>query len=98
MPSSITSFNAKPVLIRRTGTIFRGSNYMEIDIHVHKFANLAKQSIYLISSRCGLMLMQIGFVIEGRDDSELPETLFACCAVNKPQEDNADFIFDEILE
>ena len=41
------------------------------------------------------MYMQIGFVIEGRDDKELPETLFACVAVNRPQEDQADFIFDD---
>ena len=94
-PSLIISYNAKPVLIRRTGTIFRGSNYMEMDIHVHKFANVAKQSIYLISSRCSSMYMQIGFVIEGREDKELPETLFACVAVNRPQEDQAEFIFDE---
>lgn len=97
MPAVIVSYNAKPVLIRRTGSIFRGpeNKYMEMDIHVHKFANLAKQSIYLISSRCGLMFMQIGFVIEGRKENELPETLFACVAVNQPQEEQAEFIFDE---
>ena len=98
MPQAITSYNAKPVLIRRTGTIFKGTNYIEMDIHVHKFANIAKQSIHLITSRCKLMAMQIGFVIEGRDDTELPETLFACIAVNKPQEDSADFLFDDVDE
>lgn len=91
----ISSYNAKPVLIRRTGSILRGPNYMEMDIHVHKFANLAKQSIYFLSSKCGAMFMQIGFVIEGRDDSELPETLFACAGINKPQEEQAEFIFDD---
>ena len=74
--------------------------------------------------RCNLMYMQIGFVIEGRDDRELPEVrsfhvsllhlspslpplhptaslsispqvLFACVAVNKPQEDQAEYLFDE---
>jgi hypothetical protein len=95
MPQAIVSYNAKPVLIRRTGTIFRGPNYIEFNIHVHKFATLAKQSIHLISSRCGLMYMQIGFVIEGRDDDELPEALFGCVAVNKPQEDSAEFLFDD---
>ena len=54
-----------PVLIRRTGTLFKGPNYIEFNIHVHKFANLAKQSIHLITSRCNVMYMQIGFVIEG---------------------------------
>lgn len=41
------------------------------------------------------MYMQIGFVIEGRDDKELPETLFACVGANKLQEDQAEFIFDD---
>ena len=69
---------------------------MEINIHVHKFANLAKQSIHLITSRCGLMFMQIGFVIEGRTDEELPEVLLACVAVNRPQEDQTPSLFEDV--
>ena len=91
----IVSYNAKPVLIRRTGTFYKGKDYCEFDVHVHKFANLAKQSIHMISSRCGLMFMQIGFVVEGRTDAELPETLFACVGVNKPQEERGEFVFPE---
>jgi hypothetical protein len=49
----------------------------------------------MITSRCGLMYMQIGFVIEGRDDGELPEVLFGCVAVNRPQESEAEFLFSE---
>lgn len=96
VPSVIMSYNAKPVLIRRTGSVFRGtgsSRYLEIDIHVHKFANLAKKSIHALSSRCSLMYMQIGFVIEGRTDEELPETLFACVGVNRPEEDKVLLFF-----
>jgi hypothetical protein len=95
VPQMISSYNAKPVLIRRTGSLFRGKNYIEKDIHIYKFANLAKQSIHYLSSRCGLMYMQIGFVIEGKTDAELPETLLGCVAANKPQEDLAEFIFDD---
>jgi hypothetical protein len=95
LPALIVSYNAKPVLIRRTGTDFKGQGYIEKNIHVHKFATLAKQSIHMISSRCGLMYMQVGFVIEGREDDELPETLFACVAINKPQEDQAGFLFED---
>lgn len=96
VPNVIMSYNAKPVLIRRTGSVFRGtgsSRYLEIDIHVHKFANLAKKSIHALSSRCSLMYMQIGFVIEGRTDDELPETLFACVGVNRPEEDKVFLFF-----
>jgi len=95
MPSAIVQWNAKPVLIRRTGTLFKGKGYIEKDIHVHKFATFAKSSIHMITSRCGLMYMQIGFVIEGRDDGELPEVLFGCVAVNRPQESEAEFLFSE---
>lgn len=94
-PSMITAYNGKPVLIRRTGTIFTGPGYLEMNIHVHKFANMAKQSIYMLTSRCNTMFMNIGFVIEGREDKELPETLFACVAVNRPTEEQAEFLFDE---
>lgn len=93
-PSMITSYNAKPVLIRRTGSIFRGPNYLENDIHVHKFANLAKRSIHMLTSRVGSMYMQIGVVIEGRLDGELPETLIGCVGVNKPHKDRAVELFE----
>ena len=90
----VTANNAKPILIRRTGTIFKGSNYMEKDIHVHKFDFGAKSAIHYISSKCGEMLMQIGFVIEGRSNDEWPECLFGCVAVNKPQEEQAQYLFE----
>ncbi len=93
-PQFITAYNQKPVLIRRTGSDFRGIGYLEKNIHVHKFANVAKHSIHSLSSKCSQMFMQIGVVIEGREDSELPETLLGCVAINKPQEDLAEFLFD----
>jgi hypothetical protein len=95
VPGGISAYNAKPVLIRRTGSLHRGDGYIEMNVHVHKFANLAKQSIHLLSSRCGQMAMQIGFVIEGREERELPEVLFGCVAINKPQEEQAEFLFEE---
>lgn len=93
----ITQYNGKPVLIRRTGTIFKdpANRYLEMNIHVHKFATMAKQSIYMLTSRANSMNMNIGFVIEGREDKELPETLFACCSVSRPQEEQAEFIFED---
>lgn len=92
----ISGYNGKPVLIRKTGSLYRGPNYIEKCIHVFKFANLAKQSIHFLSSKCGEMFMQFGFVIEGKTDDELPEVLVGCGAINKPQEDKAEFIFDDV--
>lgn len=90
--SLINSYNAKPVLIRTTGSVYRGDNYIEKDIHVYKFAYMAKQCIHYLSSRCGQMNMQIGFVIEGREDNELPEALLGCVQVNRPQQDQAKLL------
>ena len=38
--------------------------------------------------------MQIGFVIEGRENSELPETLLACVGINLPQDELTMEIFE----
>ena len=67
---------------------------MEFDVHVHKFDNLAKTMIHSLSSGVGKMYMTIGFVIEGREDDELPECLFGCVGVNKMLEDRAAFLFE----
>ena len=95
MPSVVRSFNAKPVLIRRTGSVYRGQHYLEMCIHVHTFANLAKSSIHAVTSRAGNMYMECGFLIEGRDDEELPETLICCAAINRPQEEKQIFLFED---
>lgn len=87
-PSVITSFNSKPVLIRRTGSLLVGQGYLQMTVSVHKFAHLARQSIHSMTSRINEMMnLQMGFLIEGREDSELPEVLLAGVAVNQPQMD-----------
>jgi hypothetical protein len=102
---SIADYNAKPILIRKTGTLFRGPpskpaepashpKYMEFDMHIHKFDTVAKKAIHTMTAMCKDMFMQIGFVIEGRDDDELPEVLFGACAINRPEEASCESIFD----
>lgn len=91
--SVIQSYNAKPVLIRRTSSIFFGDDYLELDIHVYKFANLAKQPIHMLSQKCSNMFMELGILIEGRADDELPEQLIGCVGCNKPKEDMLEYMF-----
>jgi hypothetical protein len=96
VPQRIADYNAKPLLIRRTGTLYRGVNnsYMEFDMHIHKFDTTAKKAIHYMTSMAGEMFMQIAFVIEGRQEDELPEAIFGAIACNRPQEELASFIFD----
>ena len=87
--SWVQSFNAKPVLIRRTSTIFRDEelSYLELDIHVQKFDAVAQQSIVSMTSRAGEMYMEIGILIESQLEDELPELLVGCVGCNKPKEE-----------
>jgi len=95
VPGVIASYNAKPVMIKKTGSIFRGDSYLEVNINIHKWPSYVKQCIQFMYTQSALMYLQVGFVVEGREDDELPETLFACAGVNRPIEDEAEFFFEE---
>ena len=84
LPSFITSYNSKPVLIRNTGTLVRGEKYIEMDINVHKFGSVPKKALQMLISRFDKMYINVGFCIESREDSEMPEVLFGVAALNKP--------------
>ena len=102
--SFVQGFNAKPILIRRTSTIFRDDNnpimYLELDIHVQKFDAVAQRNIVSMTSRASEMYMEIGIVIESRDEDELPELLVGCVGCNKPKEDMLQTlgVSDELFE
>lgn len=83
--SFIESYNAKPILIRRTSSVFKGHNYIEVDIHVHEFDSMAQRSINMLMLKSSKLFMQMGFTIEGRKLEELPEKLIGCVAINQPQ-------------
>ena len=36
LPGFIQNYNGKPVLITRSGSLFKGDGYMEMDIRVHR--------------------------------------------------------------
>ncbi|CAM9866590.1 unnamed protein product, partial [Chrysoparadoxa australica] len=91
LPGLITKYNGKPVLINRSGSYVKGQTtsasgeevrYLEMDINVHRFSYMAKKGLYGLGDRFPEMLLHIGFTIEGRVASELPEALLACTTLN----------------
>ena len=74
-PSFVTAYNGKPVLIRSTGLVTKGVNYIEIDINVHNFGTLARKGMEVMFENFSEMVIDLGFTIEGRLDEELPEAL-----------------------
>jgi hypothetical protein len=77
----ISKYNGKPMLIKRPGiTNFVFSHFqedrMEIDISLHPLPFMFKQAMsHLQEKYFKDLLMSFGFVIEGREEDELPEVL-----------------------
>jgi hypothetical protein len=51
LPSFITAYNGKPVLLRSTIELVSGEGYNEIDVNIHKFGSLPKQALQILYSR-----------------------------------------------
>jgi len=81
VPSWICKYNGKPVLMKRpnvTNYVFHHpeQDAIEIDINLHPFPFIFKQAMsYLKDHYFTRMLMTFAFLIEGRDEDELPEVL-----------------------
>mmetsp|Transcript_19659 Transcript_19659/g.42726 ORF Transcript_19659/g.42726 Transcript_19659/m.42726 type:complete len:1045 (-) Transcript_19659:2973-6107(-) len=88
-PSYIAKYNGKPVLIKRnqvTGffTDYPSLNVMEFDISLHPFPYLFKQATAYLKDYLDKFVGTYGFVIEGRNDEELPEVVIGAMKVCYP--------------
>ena len=79
VPMWISKYNGKPFLIKRAGTTgfvykHEHASAIEFDISFYHFPYLFKQgTAFLKESFFKKVVATFGFVIEGRDDDELPE-------------------------
>lgn len=91
LPALARGYNAKPVLVKQSGIISRGVGYMEINVNVHRWGYQARRGLaMLMPSAFSKMVLQIGFLVEGRVDEELPEQLLGCVQVDHPTLDAAE--------
>lgn len=84
LPTFIKQWNSKPALIKQTGSLIRGPNYIEMDINGHRFNSIAKGALLSLMPSFDRMIISAGFCIESRKDDEMPETLFGLATWNKP--------------
>ncbi|CAM9359262.1 unnamed protein product [Phaeothamnion confervicola] len=82
--SMFEKYNGKPTLINKSGTLYRGTGYLEKEINVHNFGFFAKKGLHTLQDRFKDMVLHVGFTIEGRSASELPENMLACAQLNFP--------------
>lgn len=79
----VKSYNGTPFLIRTTSTFYRGKNYFEVDVDVHRFGYLSRFGLSNVKDRLKTCVADIGFVIQGNEDEELPEQMLGCCRLFK---------------
>jgi len=80
LPSAIKRMNGKPVLLSKVLSFVKTTlpdapsvSVVEIDCDVFKFGLLARKGLSTFFPKFHLCVQNIAFVIEGREDDELPE-------------------------
>jgi len=86
IPSFAKGYNGKPALINKTGTLTRSpsapNDWFNMDINVHAFGYMARSGLQSIFRDFQDFILTVGFVLEGRADSELPECMLAAFDLN----------------
>jgi hypothetical protein len=61
---------------------FRGENYFEVDVHVGS-SSVASQIVGVCRGYASAFTANLGVVIQGEHEDELPEKILACFTIKK---------------
>eukprot|EP00752_Nemacystus_decipiens_P003394 g3140.t1 len=64
------------------GNSFGPGEFLELDVHVRKWNFMARKGLNKLTPKFGLINVSVAFLIEGREDAELPEQILGCATVN----------------
>lgn len=80
LSSVVDTYNARPFLIQHPEylSVCKGDGWIELDVDLHSFSSLVKSAFHHMQPVLPQIMADFGFLIEGRDDDELPETVLAC--------------------
>ena len=84
IPSFAKGYNGKPALINKTGCLTKGPDnaYHNMDINIHAFGYMARSGLQSIFRDFQDFILSVGFVLEGRAESELPECMLCSMDLN----------------
>ena len=95
LPSVFKSFNGKPVLIRNaaktkggSGTLERGTcpdgtSFIKMRVNIRAWPYMAKQGLGYLLLGLERADVDVGFVLEGSSDQELPEVILGAAQLTK---------------
>eukprot|EP00933_Yihiella_yeosuensis_P029050 TRINITY_DN22778_c0_g1_i1.p1 TRINITY_DN22778_c0_g1~~TRINITY_DN22778_c0_g1_i1.p1 ORF type:complete len:407 (-),score=52.95 TRINITY_DN22778_c0_g1_i1:45-1265(-) len=84
VPEHFKGFNNKPVLLTKSSSVFsnRLPEVMEIGFDVRSWIYPARSALANYHDRAGEAEVEVGYLLEGKTDEELPEQILGCFQVN----------------
>merc|ERR1719384_916424 len=80
----VKRYNGKPFLARTSSTFYHeAGKYFAADIDAHVFGYPARQGLSYVKDTIQTAIYDVGFVVEGHTNDQLPEQIVACCRMSK---------------